>query len=145
MPQSLWKTSDPQRFFVVADDVELPPGPLKIRNLAGRTRAVDEESVVPHEVTEAQATEWMRAQVSDLLGGVRGWLDNGVDRLTGADADPVSALRGPVDRVRHLAERDLAAADAAAIDDLADKLQSAVDRLRTAAERIRSGDRTRDV
>jgi hypothetical protein len=132
--ESLWKSFEPPRFFIIPDNVAPPAGDLSIRNLIGERRSVDPASVTRYEVTEEQATEWMRGKVGNLLEGVRGWVDKAVDRLSNADADPVGALREAIDRVQHLVGKDLGSAEAAALNALADRLQDLASRLHAAAE-----------
>lgn len=110
MSESLWNADNPPRFFVVPDDFVPPPGDFAIRSLTGQRRTVDPAGITTYERSQQQATEWLQGQVGNVLEGVRGWLDNVADRLTGADADPLGALREAVDRTQHLAARVTAAA-----------------------------------
>jgi hypothetical protein len=140
MSESLWKSSDPPRFFLIPDDVIPPPGDLTIRSLTGDRRSVNPASVAAYERTQEQATEWLQGKVGKTLEGVRGWIDNFADRLTGADADPLGALREAVDRTQHLASRISAnparfrqPADVRTIRSLAKRLHDIAESLSTAA------------
>ena len=130
MSESLWKSSDPPRFFVIPDDLTPLSGDLTIRSLTGERRLVNSAAIASYERTQEQATEWMQSKVGKALEGVRGWLDNFADRLTGADTDPLGALREAVDRTQHLASRIAAdpsrfaqPADVKSIRSLATKLR----------------------
>jgi len=140
MPESLWKSSDPARFFVIPDDVELPPGNLSIRNLIGERREVDPGALERFERTEAEASKWMEGKVGKALEGVRGWIDNLADRLTGANADPIGALREAADRTQHLTSivadklsRSSPAADVTAVQGLAKRFRDSAAKLDDAA------------
>jgi len=143
MAESLWKNLSSNHFFIIPDEIELPAGDLAIRNLIGERRKADGASLAPYEVTEKQATEWMKGKVGNLLEGVRGWLDNAVDRLTGVDDDPIGALREAADRARHLAEEILAkppgAAQKETLTVIAGKLRKTADLLGEAGENADGG------
>lgn len=74
----------------------------------------------------------MKGQVGNVLEGVRGWLDSAVDRLTGADNEPIAVLREAADRAFHLTEKvpsNLSPADAETVAAIAAKLRRAAERL----------------
>jgi hypothetical protein len=136
MSESLWKSSDPPRFFVIPDDFAAPPGDLTIRSLTGERRMVDPAAIASYERTQEQVTEWLQGKVGKVLEGVRGWIDNVADRLTGVDDDPLGALREAVDRTQHLAA--LIAAEPSRFRGPADvqTIQKQVKKLRDLAERL---------
>jgi hypothetical protein len=105
MSESLWRSSDPPRFFLIPDEVTPPPGDFTIRSLTGERRRVNSAALAYYERTQEQATEWLQGKLGKVLEDMRGWLDNAADRLTGADVDPLGALREAVDRTQHLAMR----------------------------------------
>jgi hypothetical protein len=103
MPESLWRSSDPQRFFLIPDEFTPPVGDFVIRSLTGERRLVNAASLAEYERTKEQATEWLQGKMGQAVEGVRGWAHNLADRLTGVGSDPLGALREAVARTQHLA------------------------------------------
>jgi hypothetical protein len=140
MSESLWKSSNPLRFFLIPDDLKAPPGNFLIRSLTGQAQMVDPAAIASYERTQQQATEWMQGKVGKALEGVRGWIDSLADRLTSVDSDPLGALREAVDRAEHLAflvtadpGRFRAEPDVRAIQTLAARLTAIAESLSAAA------------
>ena len=103
MPESLWRSSDPQKFYLIPDDFTPPAGDFVIRSLTGELRRVNSCAIAAYERTQQQATEWLQGKLGKAAEGVRGWAHNLADRLTGVDSDPLGAMRESVERTRHLA------------------------------------------
>lgn len=83
---TLYTTPDRTRYFLVPDEVDLPPGDLVIRTFVGHERPGQERSVDPgaiaaHEVSEDEARAWAKDQLGDVLGDVRERVQGFAERL----------------------------------------------------------------
>lgn len=77
--RTLWTDDASNRFYLVPDAVELPPGPLRLRAGASRHRDVDPATVAPYEVSREEARAFLDARfgayVADVKGSVRGLVE----------------------------------------------------------------------
>jgi hypothetical protein len=88
----LYTTPDRTRYFLVPDDVDLPPGDLTIRTCVGRERpgqerSVDAAAAASYEVSEDEARAWARDELEDVLGDVRERVLGFAERLKGRTAE----------------------------------------------------------
>ena len=70
--KTVWRTEEGTRYFLVPDDAELPAGEFAIRTVTGRHCKTSEEAVRSFEISEEQATEWLKLQFGNFLDGLRG-------------------------------------------------------------------------
>lgn len=97
---TVWFTPDRVRYFLLADPPQLPAGDMALHSIAGRQARVDPASVVPYEVTEAQAYRWAANELAITLGELRSGVDQRLDELRKrlddwrrAPVDPGSPVR----------------------------------------------------
>jgi hypothetical protein len=90
---TIWKTTDPNRYFIVPDDLTPVAGDLEIRNLMGEPRHADPEWLTPYEITEAQAHLLARDQLAHTLGELKTNIDAGLAKfraqLEAKDRNPI--------------------------------------------------------
>lgn len=55
-------------FYLIPDDVTLPPGDLELRSLAGKVLRVDAEAARAYETDKATAHAHLKAQLYSRLG-----------------------------------------------------------------------------
>ena len=141
---ALWTDGARTRFFIVPDDAVLPAGDFALRTITGRKADVDPAALAPFEVSEPQAKAWLEGEFGRMLDTARGAVDRFVDRLRGADVDPLLNIREPMEQLERASRRLIAAAPAAlhdpqataAIDALADRLTACAESLRELARTL---------
>jgi hypothetical protein len=79
--RSVWSTEDRLRWFLLSSDEVTSRGGLRIRNLEGRTAAVDEDSIAAFEVTEEQARRSAKDQLGRTLDELKVGLDERLAQL----------------------------------------------------------------
>lgn len=75
MTQSMWRTEDGGRWFLVPDNWEGPPGDLPIRSAAGRTVRLHPAWVRQFEVSEEEGRRWAKAELGDTLDALKQGID----------------------------------------------------------------------
>jgi hypothetical protein len=70
--KTVWRDEQSTRYFLVADDAELPAGEFAIRTVTGKHRKTDEEALRALEISEEEATVWLKQQFGNFLDGLRG-------------------------------------------------------------------------
>jgi hypothetical protein len=70
--KTVWRTDEGTRYFLIPDDAELPVGDFLIRTVTGKHRKTDEEALRTFEISEEQATMWLKQQFGNFLDGLRG-------------------------------------------------------------------------
>ncbi len=63
---TLYASENPQRFFLIPEEANLPPGTLNLRNLMGEKRGVDELVASAFEIGEEEAKEHARVVMADV-------------------------------------------------------------------------------
>ena len=79
--QTVWRTADGKRYFLLPAELDHVPGLLALSDLAGNRKEVNEDSVRCYEVTEEQAHRWVRQELGDTLTELRTGID---EKLTDA-------------------------------------------------------------
>ncbi len=79
MPR-LWFSSGREQFWLVPDDVLLPPGPLRVRNLQQGPREVDPDALTVWSATRDEAAAHIDEEIDQQL------------RRLGADFEPLHTL-----------------------------------------------------
>jgi hypothetical protein len=75
MPR-VYASADRRRFFLVPDDVALPPGGFPLSSLTGGTVSVDDAQLAAYEIDEEAARAWVekRRQIAaDLVRELNAW------------------------------------------------------------------------
>lgn len=91
--ESLWRTLDRSRHFIIPGSVAPPPGALAIRCLSGDEISADDTWLLRFEVSEREARDWARSELGDALGELRGEIDA---RLSDARNALEAARHAPV-------------------------------------------------
>jgi hypothetical protein len=65
--KTLWTDSNRTRFFAIPSGEELPPGEFLIRTVTGRQQSIDLSVVVQYELSKEEATEWLTAQLTQVV------------------------------------------------------------------------------
>ena len=139
---TLWTDSGRTRYFIVPDDTVLSPGDFTLHTITGRKADVDPAALAPFEVSEPQAKAWLEGEFGRMLDTARGAVDRFVDRLRGADVDPLVNIRQPIEQLERASRRLIVDAPAAlhdpqataAIVALADRLTACATSLRALAQ-----------
>jgi hypothetical protein len=63
---TLYRSEDPQRFFLIPEETSLPKGKLAMRSLTGERREVDEIVAAAFEISEEEAKDHARGVVNDM-------------------------------------------------------------------------------
>ncbi|MFN7398278.1 MAG: hypothetical protein ACK5SX_04245 [Sandaracinobacter sp.] len=94
MAESLWRTLNYTRHFIIPDAERHPPGDLEMQRLSGETIQVDPAWAARFEVSEAEARAWAQAEFGFVLDQMRHRIDTRMARaraaLDSAKAAPVS-------------------------------------------------------
>ncbi len=97
----IWLSDDQSRTFLIQDNVHLPIGEFAIRTATGRQQFVDPAALAPYEITRTEAEAWLKAQLGDVLGELRG---NIIDAARAyVDRHKPSAHESPAELVEHAA------------------------------------------
>jgi hypothetical protein len=75
LSETLWRTPDETRHFIIPDAEPRPGGTLALRSLAGGSLEVDPEWARRFEVTEAEARAWAQEEFGFLLDVLRQRVD----------------------------------------------------------------------
>jgi len=78
-------------FYLIPDDVVLPPGALDLRSLTGKQLLVDPQAARPYEVERAVAHAHLKARLYERLGSFGRGLKDAWER--GRTRDTTSARR----------------------------------------------------
>lgn len=154
----LWFTPQRDRFFLVPQDLTLPPGDLEVRSLAAVRASLSEESLGPYEVDIDAARAHVDAGVGEVAGQVRGLWETLKSSIGGSPSSqepvrvdwlgvtPGEAITDPekariarkslVERAAQFVGADLSTEQLSRFEERLDRLGSAVVR---DAERLRSG------
>lgn len=141
---SLWTDPARTRFFVIPDDHTFPHGDFTLRTITGRKQDVDPAALAPFEVSEAQAKAWLKDEFGRMLDTARGAADRFIDRLRGADVDPLVNIREPIEQLERASRRLIVDVPAAlrdpqaseAIVALSNRLTACAASLRTLAQTL---------
>jgi hypothetical protein len=71
LTETLWRTFDGARHFIIPDAEARRPGSLALRSLAGDIMDVDPGWASRFEVSEAEARTWAQAELGFVLGQLR--------------------------------------------------------------------------
>jgi hypothetical protein len=141
---TLWANAERSRFFLVSDDYLLPPGNFILRTITGHEQRVDATALVPFEVTEEQAKEWVKGEFGEILDNARGAVNLFLEKLRSGPGKPdrIADLRELLGRVEAIVDLIVAASpDGAAgakdVESLAERVGGIEARLRQLAERLR--------
>ena len=95
---TLYASDPPDRFFLIPDDAELPPGDLQLKTLTGKTLETTAEAVAPYALSDAEARahageqmKQMAGRVGRVFGGVRSILE----AVGAAQREAEAATAGP--------------------------------------------------
>jgi hypothetical protein len=135
-PLTLWSDAARTRFFLIPDQHQLPPGDLPLHTLTGRKLAVDPAAATSFEVSEEKAKEWLESQFGGLLDSARGAVERWVDRLAGADEDPLAPVRNAIQNLESVLNRYISSHQFEMESD-SHALRECEERVRATAERIR--------
>lgn len=119
MSMTLWSHRPQDRHFLIPDDADVPPGPFELRTVVGRQQSVEEDAVLPYEVTRDEAKAWLKEQMAEVVDEAKGAL--------------LGFLRKAQEAASPAPEGAASAADTA--PEAADTAPEAADRI---AERLRS-------
>jgi hypothetical protein len=86
-PETLWSDQPGARWFLVSDEVCLPPGDFVIRTRSGKHAAVDERAVAPFEMDRDQALTWLQSQLDPAVDVLKDFAATGAARLRAAAAE----------------------------------------------------------
>ena len=93
--ETMWRTPDRERSFILPDAVPRPAGQFAIRSLAGEEAQVDPDWLTRYEVTNAEAHDWATREFGIALGEARRRIDAKLGRMRAsldvARAAPVAA------------------------------------------------------
>jgi hypothetical protein len=64
---NIFATQKRDRFFLVPDEVQLPPGDLEVRSITGLLLKVDPAAIAAHEVPEEVAKKHVQERVATIL------------------------------------------------------------------------------
>lgn len=93
LTETLWRTGDDARWFIVPDDTPRSPGSLMIHAPAGDLASVDPAWVQRYEVTEAEGRAWAQEEFGHVLDELRRQID---EKLIAGRRAVDSAKRTPV-------------------------------------------------
>ena len=128
--QSIWKNSDKDRCFLLADDLVLPAGDYLIQTSTGREQRVQKEQLAQYEVTQDEATQWLKKELTGVIGQFRKNLDKqSADRK---DSYPDQLAKLYKERTQGGTENDLADV----LEKLSDNSQAIPDRMKTRMREI---------
>ena len=99
--ETLWSDESGTRWFLVSDDVRLPPGDFAIRTRSGRRAEVAEGALAGCEVDHERAVAWLQSQLDPAVDVLKDFAATGAARLRETAAE----LRSEnVDARRQLAD-----------------------------------------
>jgi hypothetical protein len=98
---TLWANPMRSRFFLVPDEHPLPPGDFVLRTITGREQRVNSAALVPFEVSEEQAKEWLKDEFGKMLDSARGAVNRFVEKLRSGPEKPgrIADLCALLDRI----------------------------------------------
>ena len=76
--ETLWRTSDRSRNFIIPDSTTRPPGTLTIRSLGGVQISADEGWLRRFEISDQEARDWAQRELGAALGELKGEIDAGL-------------------------------------------------------------------
>ena len=98
---ALWLTQNQTEYYLIANPETLPAGNQVIFRSSGEHLTVQAEALAPYEITRAEAEAWLKAQLGDVLGELRG---NIIDAARAYfDRRKPSAHESPAELVEHAA------------------------------------------
>jgi hypothetical protein len=80
LAETLWRTLDGKRHFIIPDAEPRRSGSLALRSLAGDSLEVDQEWAQRFEVSEAEARAWAQEEFGFMLGQLRQRIDANLAR-----------------------------------------------------------------
>ena len=92
--KTVWRNDEATRYFLIPDAAELPTGEFTIRTVTGRHRTADEEALRAFEISEEQATAWLKEQFGNFLDGLRGAAEGFVAKINLATEKLRNSSRG---------------------------------------------------
>lgn len=134
-PETLWSDAPRTRFFLIPDHQQLPPGDFRIHTITGRKSDVDPAVLASFEITEDEAKKWLESQLGSLLDNARGAVERFIDRLGGADQDPLAPVRNAIETLEKAVNRYISyqghttSADVPALEQCATRVSQLADRL----------------
>lgn len=75
LSETLWRTPDQERHFIIPDAEPRRSGSLALRSLAGDSLEADPEWAQRFEITEAEARAWAQEEFGFMLGQLRQRID----------------------------------------------------------------------
>lgn len=79
--RNLWRTADRERWFLIPQEQEGPPGDLDLRSVEGAERRVHPAWARRFEVSEAEGRAFAKAELGDALDELKGGIDGVLARL----------------------------------------------------------------
>ncbi len=136
-PLTLWSDAARTRFFLIPDEQQLSPGDFRIHTITGRKLTVDAAAIASFEITEEEAKKWLESQLGSFLDSARGAVERFIDRLTGADKDPLAPVRAAIETLEKAVNHYVSLhqsdtpKDVQALEQCAERLSQIVDRIRS--------------